>query len=279
MRGFRAKDEDRDRFVELIEAAYVDGQIGTEDRELRITRALSAETLDELGALTRDLQLPAGYVAPVATTSPAQPHRVAGMLLALGAVVILIVAGLAALLLFSADVDTATSRDVTVEAPAAPEPAVEESTAPPAASFAMTPGGVRTFVRAYERRFGTLDTVEAVFYPTRVSVSVQVRGSRARYEQWSWEGAWTRTAKAAADPSAGRPVDLGDLDVGRLFDNIVTARKTLNVQRGKLTHVIVQESFDGTPNANIYIGNSFNESGYLMTSPSGDVIRRFPYDA
>ena len=55
MRGFRAKDADRDRCVELIEAAYVDGQINDADRELRVGRALSAETLDELATLTRDL--------------------------------------------------------------------------------------------------------------------------------------------------------------------------------------------------------------------------------
>ena len=62
MRGFRAKDEDRDRFVELIEAAYVDGQLNSADRELRVGRALSAETLDELETLTRDLQQPPGAV-------------------------------------------------------------------------------------------------------------------------------------------------------------------------------------------------------------------------
>ena len=42
MGDFRAKDADRDRFVELIEAAYVDGQLGDADRDLRVGRALSA---------------------------------------------------------------------------------------------------------------------------------------------------------------------------------------------------------------------------------------------
>lgn len=64
MVSFWAKDADRDRFVERIEAAYVDGQLGAADRELRVGRALSAETLDELETLTRDLQLPQGYVPP-----------------------------------------------------------------------------------------------------------------------------------------------------------------------------------------------------------------------
>ena len=46
MGGFRAKDADRDRYVDVIESAYVDGQLGDQDRELRISRALTAETLD-----------------------------------------------------------------------------------------------------------------------------------------------------------------------------------------------------------------------------------------
>ena len=29
---------------------------------------------------------------------------------------------------------------------------------------------------------------------------------------------------------------------------------------------------------NIYIGNDFGESGYLRTTPSGDVVRAFPHD-
>ena len=74
MREFRAKDADRDRFVELIEAAYVDGQLGPADRELRVGRALSAETLDELETLTRDLQLPPGTVVPATAPAPA-PRR------------------------------------------------------------------------------------------------------------------------------------------------------------------------------------------------------------
>lgn len=75
MGDFRARDADRDRFVELIEAAYVDGQLGDPDRELRVAQALNAASLDELQALTRDLQLPPGSaVSPaVVSTTPVRP--------------------------------------------------------------------------------------------------------------------------------------------------------------------------------------------------------------
>ena len=284
MRGFRAKDADRDRFVELIEAAYVDGQLGTEDRELRVARALSAETLDELETLTRDLQLPAGYVPPQPVAKPTvRPQRLVGILVALGALVAVIGVGVGSLVLFaSTDTGTDAEGSTTVvaseQAEAVPEQSAGESQEPEVPAFAMTAGEVRAFVRAYERQFGTLDVYEVGFYPTRVGAQVPVRGSRPRFERWAWTGAWQQDTEASAVIGPDEIIDLGAVDVRRLFANIATAKKTLNVQRGKLTHVLVNHWIGDVPSVNIYIGNSCNESGYLKTTRSGEVINRFPYD-
>ena len=281
MRGFRAKDEDRDRFVELIEAAYVDGQLGAEDRELRVARALSAETLDELQTLTRDLQPPPGHgVVPSSPTRPAaRPRRLAGALVALGALVAVLGVGVGSLVLFaSSDTDSATS---TVESPAVSAPDVEEPVTeeePAVRPFEMTAPHVRKFLRGYEAKFGTLDAFSTVFYPTRVSMEVPVRGSRPRAERWSYDGTWRRDSEASAVSGPGGIVDLGVIEVDRLFANIAKAKKVLRVQRGALTHVGVR-NWDGVLTVNIYVGNRFNESGYLMTTSSGEEIRRFPYDS
>ena len=289
MRGFRAKDADRDRFVELIEAAYVDGQIGDADREFRIGRALSAETLDELTTLTRDLQLPPGTVVPAttATSAPVPPSRpsiaprVVGGIFALFVVGVALFIGVVAVTMFasmggdsSSDFDSGTIFESEL---ADPEIMLEEQV--PAPSFEMTAGQVRTFLRAYEEQFGTLDVYEAGFYPTRVGVTVPVRGSRPRMERWSWTGEWRQDTEASRVIGPDGIVDLGTVDVRRLFANIATARKTLDVERGKLTHVLVNRWFDDQASVNIYIGNQFNESGYLKTTPAGDVVRAFPYDA
>lgn len=280
MRGFRAKDADRDRFVELIEAAYVDGQLGDADRELRVGRALSAETLDELETLTRDLQLPAGYVpAPSPATAVARPPGLAAALVALVVVVALIGVGVVSLVLFaSSDSDYATSTSTSESTSAVESPAVSGPAVVQPDGFTMTPADVRAFLRAYERQFGTLDVYEVAFYPTRVGVQAPVRGSRPRFERWTWEGAWRQDTEASAVIGPGGIIDLGGVDVRRLFANIATARKTLGVQRGKLTHVLVND-WSEVPTVNIYIGNSFNESGYLKTTLSGEVLRRFPYDS
>ncbi len=291
MGSFRAKDADRDRFVELIEAAYVDGQLSDADRELRVGRALSSETLDELTTLTRDLQLPSGAApatAPVPRPRPSLLPRLLGGFFALSFVGVAIFVGAVAVTLFvtlgsvsSSDSDSGfdsgfDSGTIIESYPADPEISVDGEVAAP--SFEMTARRVRTFLRAYEEQFGTLDVYEAGFYPGRVGVMVPVRGSRPRMERWSWTGEWRQDSEASRVTGPDGIVDLGTVDVRRLFANIDTARKTLRVQRGKLTHVLVNRWFDDQASVNIYIGNQFNESGYLKTTPSGDVVRAFPYE-
>lgn len=275
MDGMRARDADRDRFVELIEAAYVDGQLGGEDRELRVTRALSAETVDELRALTRDLQAPAGVVATDVATTRARP-RLTAQLVAFLALVVLMGVGAVSLVLLAVtgETDSATSTEVSVGTESSPaQPQVVTS-----APFRMQPARVRDFLRDYEAQFDTLDAYEAGFYPARVGVRVPVRGSRPRFERWSYDGGWRQDTEASAVRPPSPVVDLGALDVRRLFANIAAARKTLGVQRGQLSHVLVNTWTEGRPTVNIYVANSFEESGYLKTTLSGDVIRSFPYD-
>lgn len=143
----------------------------------------------------------------------------------------------------------------------------------------MTAGDVRAFLRAYEDQFGTLETYGAGFYPDRVGVQVPVRGSRPRMERWSWTGEWRQDTEASRVTGPDGIVDLGTVDVRRMFANISLARTTLDVERGTLTHVLVNRWLDEAPSVNIYIGNRFDESGYLKTTPAGDVVRAFPYDA
>jgi hypothetical protein len=281
MRGFRAKDADRDRHVEVIEAAYVDGQIGDADRELRVSRALSAETLDELETLTRDLQGRPVPVAPRVDTPSADVPRAAkvavGGLFVVITIVALLVFGMVGLAFMSAGPNGSTTTVVETWGEDVAVP-VEEQVDGAAPSFEMTAPEVRRFVRAYEREFGTLEAYDVGFYPTRVGVQVPVRGSRPRFERWTWDGEWTQDTEAAAVTGISEVVDLATLDVRRLFANIATARKSLRVDRGRLTHVLFHRWQGEAPSVNIYIGNSFGESGYLRTRPSGDVVRAYPAD-
>lgn len=277
MGDFRARDADRDRTVELIEAAYVDGQLGDADRELRVGRALAAETIDELTGLTRDLQVPGGVSGrpPARDAAPSRPRRVAGVLVGLGLFVVLVGAGVTAvvaLAMFAASgPDEVMTPDVAVVTRA---PGRSEA-APPA--FEMTAPQVRRFLRAYERKFGTLDAWEVGFHPERVGVQVPASKVRKRFARWSWDGTWRQDSEASAVTGPQKFVSLGALDVSRMFDNMARAKRDLDVPDGRLTHVLVNDWGEG-PGVNIYIGNRFNESGHLRTTLPGQVLDRFPYD-
>lgn len=276
MREFRARDDDRDRSVELIEAAYVDGQLGDADRELRLARARSAQTLDELQTLTRDLRVPAGQgvvraVAPPPGLQAPSRHPSRTGLWVAGAVV-----GVLALVpvgLLSAEGPN-TSASTTLEA--VDEPAVVDEVVVP---FEMAPAQVRRFLRDHEQEFGSLDAFEVVFAPTRVSVVVPVGASRSRVEGWAYDGTWRQDPATTAVSGSAAIVDLGAIDVRRLFANIATAEQELGVQRGELTHVVVRRRTGEAPMVTIYVGNTFNESGHLSTTPAGQVLRRVPYES
>lgn len=278
MREFRARDADRDRCVEVIEAAYVDGQIGDADRELRVSRARSAETREELEGLTRDLRPTARTMTPATSrvSPPARPGRYAGGVVAgLGAVVVLVGAGVTGVVALAMFAVSGTSETVTSPGfEAAPAP-VESATR--GASYRMTAPQVRRFVTAYEKKFGTLEAFEVVLFPQRVGVQVPVRGPRPRMERWTWDGEWRQDTTAAAVTGPNQRVDAGAIDARLLLSNIRVAERGLDVEGARFTHAVLHRRNDGPTELNIYVGNELQESGYLSTTPAGDVVRRHPY--
>jgi hypothetical protein len=106
---------------------------------------------------------------------------------------------------------------------------------------------------------------------------IVARGTRPRLERWSWDGVWRQDTGASAAMGPGGTVDLGAIDVPRLFANIATARKVLGVPRGELTHVLVNRLSDGTASVTIHVANSADEGGQLRTTLGGEEIRRSPH--
>ena len=281
MRGFRAKDDDRDRYVELIEAAFAGGEIGDADRELRVVRAQAAESLDELETLTRDLQRRQGSASPTAPTQrstqpPSRSRRAGGVLVGLVVFVVLVVGGVTgvvALAMFAVpgERDSVFSQGTEV----APVPVEEVSEG---ASFRMTAPQVRQFLKAYEKKFGTLDAFEVTFFPDRIQAQVPVRGPRPRMERWTWDGQWRQDTTAAAVTGPLRRVDAGSIDVRRMFANIDVAERGLEVEKARFTHAILLRWNEEPTELNIYVANTFDESGHLSTTPAGQVRRRHPYE-
>lgn len=287
MSGFRAKDADRDRYVDIIESAYVDGQLGDEDRELRVSRALTAATLDELDALTRDLQnrppptsvvppgpapapvpvVPAPAPAPARPTPWPVPPKDRTPARAVGVVV----AGIFAFAVFSM-------------ASADPQPAVLDYATVPSdrsgstSGYRMTAAEVRTFLRRYEAKFDTTDAYEIRFFPDRVVAHVPVSEPSPRFAQWTWDGVWRRDGQARSAGAPTGPVDLRALDAGALLDNIDVATSGLGVRDADLQRVVVREASDGQALVSIHVRNGTMASARLETTLQGSRVRAVPYD-
>ncbi|HYF71778.1 MAG TPA: DUF1707 domain-containing protein, partial [Nocardioides sp.] len=70
----RARDKDRDAAIEIVEAAWADGQIVEADRDKRVEELLRARTLGEVDSYVRDLQRPASSPpTTLPTTLPTPP--------------------------------------------------------------------------------------------------------------------------------------------------------------------------------------------------------------
>ncbi|WP_210504568.1 DUF1707 SHOCT-like domain-containing protein [Nocardioides xinjiangensis] len=287
MSGFRARDADRDRYVEVIETAFVDGQLGSEDRDLRVARALTAETLAELDALTRDLQnrpdpllvRPARAPAAARPRPPASGDSGAGKLIG---VAVSVVAGLVFVGAVSSmhDAQREWGTDPAVEwgTDHAGVPWQQVEAVEHAPGFSMTPRHLRELVAAYEEQFGTREAYAVAFFPRRVTVQVPVAGDRALSERWTWDGVWSQDADAVeADPARLR-VDVGAVDAHRLVDNIAIARRALGVERGRFTHALLTRRGAEPAEIAIHVGNELDESGHLSTTPAGEILRRRPYD-
>jgi hypothetical protein len=79
----RASHADRERVVDVLKAAFVEGRLTEDELDARVGQALAARTYADLAALTADLpaepgRIPAPTPAPLTTTAGpalAQPHN------------------------------------------------------------------------------------------------------------------------------------------------------------------------------------------------------------
>jgi hypothetical protein len=285
--GFRAKDADRERYVEVIETAYVDGQLGDQDRELRISRALTAETLDELDGLTRDLQ---NQPAPVVVRRPAprvveEPPAEAppkpvqwpappktGLPVK---VVWFLVAGVFGL---------------SMMAIAAPSPGpmdampVEgyESTVPWESgvdqSYELSESTVRTVLRRYRARFQTSEAQRVTLFTYQAQAQVPAGPTRPSSQVWTWDGdAWNRAAGREAEPVTG-VVDLSALDVKALFRNVVVATTGLGAADAEVQRIELRPSADGRGRVTIHVRDGSGGRAVLETTLKGSRVREVPFE-
>ena len=256
----KARDADRDAAIEVVEAAFADGQISRPDYDLRTDRVLRAETVGELQMLVQDLQVTAD-VAPVAKPTRSTPSvSPTGVKVVLAAVAAVIALGLVVPLVLMARVDSAQEATS-----AEPVPLVE-------AIDLTTARGYNRVVREVEAKTGSTTVFNAVIYPGYAVIEVPVDDLSRRSYGWYYNGEWDEwTGKGRADE------DRFELDEvsGRTVGSLVSEARGL-VEDPNTSYVIVNSS--GREEGvclSVYASNEHSETAYLDARCDGTVVRTY----
>ncbi|MFL6107736.1 MAG: DUF1707 domain-containing protein [Marmoricola sp.] len=289
------RDSDRSPVRDRIKRAVAEGRISSVDGDIRLRNVDSARSSSELGLIVRDLDqlesaiapTPAGYATTAGTIAPAPGRPSRAWIPVLVAVIVLAVLGVGAggVLAFRSGGETTAvlSDPVPLTAEASPAtPSVPSAGGPTAAAYSLSTAGIRDFIATYRHRFGTTRTVSATFYGDYVVVQVPVAG-RSRHSGWVYRpgSGFTDFGGTTANFPGATAVDLAKLDVAALMRNLAQARRVLHVASANQAYVTIdyRPQLDPAPNVNIYLANTYNESGYLATRLDGAVERAYPYNA
>ncbi len=271
----RARDQDRDQAIEVVEAAWADGQIIEADRDKRVESLLQAQTMAEVQMLTHDLQLPKTPPPPaqygqaevqVDTPVPvAKPKRTGGnkgLLLLLLLIPIGLVIGVIAIVVqIASGVSSAIDSDDLPPAPGA-EPDRGEVNV-------LSPEGFDDLVAALEEETGSSTVFEAVLYSEYAVVSVPVDATTDRTHSFYWDGELDESGSKST--SAYERFDLADIDPTVVVSVVDQARA--KVEDPQSWYSIVRAPGDSDNDTWIwgYATNEYGESGYLGSDQAGTI--------
>lgn len=309
----RARDHDRDQVLEDVQQAYVDGQVDADEFERRNAAALSAIYLDELEPLIDDLQ-GARPLAPDLATAKKSVLRFradqrpwwVNLLLGLGIVAVF----LAIVVLPRVFYGTPATRSTDFRSA---EQKKQDSLEEHAASMRVMWSSVKEELtsRAYSEdtyapvedvgawrvHAETIDAVLAFWehaFRSPYLRSLELRPSelvaerpfgrtRPRVEEWGFTSGERGLDLRRAAESRGRDLalfDLHDLDVDALLRNIEQGKTSLGVDEAELQWVDI--GFHGreeAPIVEIWVGNTYDENGFMRTALDGRVISERPFSA
>lgn len=304
----RARDADRNEVVEVLEAAFVDGQLSADEREQRVAEALNAVDLEDLRVLVKDLQnaperFKVGVVASVrAAASGVPPRRALGF----GAAALVLAVGVP-LTVSALDSDESP---ISYSSPATQEQKDLDAAVEHSASFVVMWSDVKTELTSGQpanQREGQVPTLEPwevseqkvddlfevihnqfdapyltklSLWPDSFSFSRPLKGTQPRTEDWSYSK--TSGVRASVpEVEGGRDLalfDVRDIDVEALFRNLDTALATLDVADAKLHWIdVTMDPSDGVPVISIWVTNRFKENAWLETTLDGRVFKTWPF--
>lgn len=279
--GTRARTADRRAARDLLDRAYGEGQL-TEDEYRAATELLAeATTLGDLADITADLQGPRH--TPVAPRSPdsGRSGRYFAVLTAAASAV-----AFGAFAFTSRDTDSAASTSPPAAVAPMPEEPAPATAEPEPLIFAppnlVTGAGIAQFVAEYRERFGDTVADEIWLHPDHGDVERAVPGQPNRLVSYDYRGGFNQSDDLTTRPVDTPTVDLGALDTDAIGRVLIDAPALARVSDGVVTHMSLAihrfPPYDGMPAVSIYVSNSFDESGWLLVDPAGDVLRVRPFE-
>jgi hypothetical protein len=179
----------------------------------------------------------------------------------------------------------AGSPDAAASRPAASSPAgaapTPRRTGQTGTAGLLTPEGIRSAIRAFERETGRDRYGSLVVYPGYASARLMVKGSATKYDSYTyWPGRGVEKGIISGTLSGGdRPVSLDGFAWDRVPALLAEAREKLNVEDVESRYLVVNvpdDTFGEPAGMAVYLSDRYNGSGYLQADENGEVVEVVP---
>ncbi|MCQ4119685.1 DUF1707 SHOCT-like domain-containing protein [Rhodococcus tibetensis] len=263
----RARDIDRASTAAILDAAFGDGQLSQEEHRAMTELAAGARTLDELEALVGDLQRPAD--APPEARPPRETRR---HLFTAAVAAAAVIAAVGAFTLTDSD-------DAQVPAPAAQPAALDLGAAQPVViptPDLTTREGMALFIDQYRAKFGDTVVDELNLYPGHANFERAQPWEPNRLVKYDYQGGFSRSGPPTTRKIDTPTIDLTSLDLDALAGIVAGAPTKINVPDAHIVYLGI-DTDGGTPLVRIYASNDFDESGMIVVTPAGALLRVSPF--
>jgi hypothetical protein len=278
----RARDKDRDAAIEIVEAAWADGQIVQADRDHRVESLLRAQTLAEIRMITHDLQsVTAAAEVPSAAELYGSPSsssdvtsvdvqslvkvaapKVPAMVKSILVFVVIAVIGSFGAGIFAIVRSVSDFVQPTISNPLTgvqPEEGVD----------LLSQEGYRDLLGAVEETSGSTDAFEAVLYPTYGVVYLPVDGDTKRQALWYYDGGMDDLESYGT--SFYERFDLADVDPKVVVRLVKRVRGLVESPTSYYAILRAPDADDGS-SIWVYASNEYSETAYLGATADGTVI-------
>ncbi len=293
----RARDSDRNRAIEAVKAATLDGQIVEMDRDVRIEQIRNAQTLGDVELVVRDLQPPRAFpteqpppavpygpghqsesepahatqVLSVATSGSSAAGKGCAVLLVVFVVGILAVGSFFALAVFDAVDSPFDSTFEDFDQFEDFEDGFSDVATPQAAPEVLTRRGYDDLLAALRKEQGDTMAFQAVLYPGYASLDVPAETSGQRQLSLYYDGDLSESLRTT---STYDRFDLARVEF-RVIDRALRRAEKALGERPETTYAIIRAPglFDTTSWVTAYATSEFNETAYVAVDIDGKVVR------